>query len=351
MWCYVPTVRQFTLIHSTMKVNICSETDLFNIHGEGVSTSFETCVELMRETNGLQVFVNNEGIGDVMHCHTYGPYFFLRGLRYKGKKIHTAHVIPDSARGTFPGWQFLMPFFKWYLKKVYSFADVCIAISPMVEKAIKDLNADTKIVSISNPILLSTWKRTPELRKKGREMLGLKDDDFCVMGVGQLETRKGCEDFVNIGRQIPDAQFRWIGGRPFGIYTDGYFSINKQIETAPDHIKFPGIFPLSKMPALYAAGDLFIFPSYQENCPLAPIEAAASGMPVVYRNLEEYKLLYRNPYLNVENNAQFVAAIQEMKSSQSAYQKGVAISEKLISQFDKNVIKKQLMELYEGLSN
>ncbi len=334
-----------------MKVNISSETDIYNIHGEGVSTSFETCVALLKESSGLEVFINGEGLGDVMHCHTYGPYYFWRGLRYKGRRIHTAHVIPDSARGTFPGWRLLMPFFRWYLKKVYSFADVCIAISPMVEKAIKDLKADTKIVSISNPIMLDNWKRTPELRKKGREMLGLKEDDFCVLCVGQLENRKGCEDFVNIGRQMPDAQFRWVGGRPFGIYTDGYVSINKQMETAPDNIQFPGMFPLSEMPYLYAAGDLFIFPSYQENCPLAPLEAAASGMPVIYRNLEEYTQLYNNEFLKANNNEEFIALINKLKSDKDEYKKGLAISEKLISQFDKNVIRKQLVELYTRVMN
>lgn len=334
-----------------MTVNICSETEIFNIHGEGVSTSFATCVELLQESNDVQIYINNEKIGDVMHCHTYGPYYFWRGRKYKGKRIHTAHVIPDSAKGTFPGWKFLMPFFKWYLKKVYSFSDVCIAISPMVEKAIKELSPNTTVVNISNPILLDTWKRTPELRQKGREILGLKDDDFCVMCVGQLENRKGCEDFVNIGRQIPEAQFRWIGGRPFGIYTDGYWNINKQMNTAPNNVQFSGIYSLSKMPYLYAAGDLFIFPSYQENCPLSPLEAAASGMPVIFRNLEEYKLLYKNEYLKADNNDDFINAITTMQYNKSAHQKGLKISKDLIAQFDKNVIRKQLVELYNHVNN
>ena len=333
-----------------MKINVCSETEIFNIHGEGVSTSFQTCLDLLKESDDVEVSVNNQSLGDVMHCHTYGPYFFWRGRKYKGKKIHTVHVIPDSAIGSFPGWQLLMPFFKWYLKKVYSYADVCIAISPMVEKAIKDLNATTNIVSIGNPILLNSWQRTTELREKGRAILGLKPDDFCVLCVGQLETRKGCEDFVKIGEQIPNAQFRWVGGRPFGFYTDGYQSINHAIENAPDNIKFSGIFPLADMPSLYAAADAFIFPSYQENCPLAPLEAAASGMPVVYRDLEEYKQLYQNDYLKATSNDGFVALIKQLMTDQRAYNSALGISKKLVSQFDKNEIRKQLIALYTKLS-
>src|SRR5579862_2681607 len=107
-----------------MKINICSETKLLNMHGEGVDTSFLNCIELLKENKEIEVLINSEGIGDVMHSHTYGPYYFLRGLKYKGKRIFTAHVIPDSAKGTFPAYRWLMPFFKWYLKQVYSYADV-----------------------------------------------------------------------------------------------------------------------------------------------------------------------------------------------------------------------------------
>jgi 1,2-diacylglycerol-3-alpha-glucose alpha-1,2-galactosyltransferase len=332
-----------------MKVNVCSETKILNMHGEGVDASFLNCIELLKESKDVEVLINSEGLGDIMHCHTYGPYFFWRGLKYKGRRVYTVHVIPDSAKGTFPGWKLLMPFFKWYLKKVYSYADVCIAISPMVEKAITGLGVKTKIVRMNNPLLLDLWKRTPELRKKGREILGLKENEFCVLGVGQVENRKGCEDFVKIGEQVPEAQFRWVGGRPWKLLTDGYWAINKQIEQAPSNIKFAGMFSLVEMPSLYAAADMFIFPSYQENCPLAPIEAAASGMPVVFRDIEEYKLLYKNEYLKADDNEKFVGWIKKLMNSKDEYKQGLEISEKLISQFDKNEILKQLIEVYGTL--
>jgi len=332
-----------------MKINVCSETKLLNMHGEGVDTSFLNCIDLLKENKEVEVLVNSEGVGDVMHSHTYGPYYFLRGLKYKGKRIFTAHVIPDSAKGTFPASKLLMPFFKWYLKKVYSYADVCIAISPMVEEAIRKLGVKTKIVRIDNPLLLEMWKRTPELRRKGREILGLKENEFCVLGVGQLENRKGCEDFINIGKQLPEAQFRWVGGRPWKYFTDGYRSIDKQIADAPSNIKFAGMFSLPEMPSLYAAADLFIFTSYQENCPLAPIEAAASGMPVIYRDLQEYKLLYKNNYLKAKDNEAFAKQIKKLMTDKEEYKIGLEISKQLISQFDKNEISKQLISLYKTL--
>jgi len=290
-------------------------------------------------------------MGDVMHSHTYGPYYFWRGLKYRGKLVYTAHVIPETAKGTFPAWKLLMPFFKWYLKKVYSFADICIAISPMVEKAIRDLKVKTEIVRIDNPVLLEQWKRSPDLRSRGREILGLEQNAFCVLSVGQVQTRKGCEDFIKIGSQCLNAQFRWVGGRPFGAFTHGLLRINAAIENATPNVKFMGMYSHEDMACIYAAADLFIFPSFTENCPLAPIEAAASGMPVIFRDIPEYKLLYTNPYLKAANNTEFLALINEMMSNSEAYSKGLEISKKLITQFDKKEIRKKLLDVYKTLAN
>src|ERR1035437_8850923 len=114
-----------------MKVHVVSETD-FLIKGQGVHTAFVESVELLKEKNDIEVIVNGEGFGDVFHGHTYGPYYFWKGRKYKRKrikkKIHTGLFIPDSIKGSLPLWNFFYSFIKCYLKKFYSFADVVIAI-------------------------------------------------------------------------------------------------------------------------------------------------------------------------------------------------------------------------------
>ena len=334
-----------------MKINVCSETEIFHIHSEGVSTSFLDCINLLKKSKDIKVFANSEGIGDIMHCHTWGPYFFWRGLRYKGKRIYTAHVIPDTIKGSFPLWRFLMPFTKWYFKQIIKYADVCIAISPRVEQVVNELGTKTIVVRLDNPLVIERWKRTPELRKKGRELLGLNENDFCVLGVGQLQNRKGCSDFIEVGKGIPNAQFRWVGGRPFKFFNDGNFKIDHDVTNAPNNIKFAGVFNHEEMPCIYAAGDAFLFPSYQENCPLAPIEAAASGMPVIFRNSEEYKTLYQHHYYKADDNEQFITLINKLMYDKEEYKNGLKISEELITQFDSNEIRKKLIYIYKSMLN
>jgi len=331
-----------------LKIHMVSET-AYVTKGQGVHTAFIELIELLREGDDVEVVINDEGTGDIFHSHTYGPYYFWMGRKYKGRRILTVHVIPDSIKGSLPLWKYLIPLSKSYFKMVYSYADVLVSLSPMVEQAIRSTGAKTPIVSIGNPIFPTKWRRTAENRKKGRDLLGLNEQDIVVLGVGQLQDRKGVEDFIDIGEAIPNANFVWVGGRPFGIFTEGINRIDNRIENASANIRFAGMFDLQDMPAIYAAADIFLFPSYQENCPLAPLEAAACGMPVIYRDLKEYVLLYNHPYLKAENTADFIGLTKRLTSDRRFYEDATNISAKLVTQFDKNMVRAKLIELYKNI--
>jgi 1,2-diacylglycerol-3-alpha-glucose alpha-1,2-galactosyltransferase len=331
-----------------MIIHVVSETQ-FIMKATGVHTAFMEHIELLKEKNDIEVVVNDEGTGDIFHGHTYGLYYLWKGRKYKGRRVFTAHVIPDSIKGSLPLWWLFMPFIRVGLKIVYSYADICIAVSPMVEKAIIATGAKTKIVKIYNPVNIDRWKRTEENRKKGRQMLKLSENEFVVLGVGQLTARKGIEDFLDIAEAIPEVKFVWAGGRPFKGFTEGIKRINKRLDNAGKNVINTGQINLEDMPKIYAAADLMLFPSYQENCPLAPIEAAACGMPVIYRDIEEYRSLYENPYISAGGIEEFIALTKRMIEDNQFYNKGLKISEQLLKQFDKDIIRKKLISIYQSL--
>lgn len=333
-----------------LKVHVISETP-FLMKGQGVHTAFVDCVNLLKNVDDVDVVVNDEGWGDLMHAHTYGPYYFWKGRRYAGRRIYTVHVIPDSIKGSLPAAKLFMPFVRWYLRKVYSYADICIAISPNVEAAIKDLNAATKVVRIFNPLPVEKFKPTPERRAAGRKLLGLPDDAVVVLGVGQIQGRKGVETFLEVSRAFPELNFVWAGGRPFGIMTEGIARLNRLIAEAGENVKFPGLFELEQMPLIYNAADIFLFPSYQENCPLAPLEAAAAGLPVVYRDLKDYADLYQAPYLKAKDTADFIQITKRLATDTACREQAKQMSSVLLQQFEKETIKNQLLKLYQEILN
>jgi 1,2-diacylglycerol-3-alpha-glucose alpha-1,2-galactosyltransferase len=331
-----------------MRVHVVSETE-FMMKATGVHTAFIDHVALLKECPGVEVVINDEGDGDVFHSHTYGLYYFWKGRRYRGRRVFTAHVIPDSIKGSLPLWPLFKPVINFGLKIVYSYADVCVAISPMVEKAIKESGARTRIARIYNPIHTDLWKRDTDKRSRGRKLLGISSTEFVIIGSGQLIGRKGIDDFIDVASHVPGARFIWVGGRPFGALSEGIARINEKIRNASQNFTYAGNFQLDQMPDIYAAADLMLFPSFQENCPLAPIEAAASGMPVIYRDLEEYRSLYELPYLKAADMDEFVSLTKQMMSDIDFYMKGLHISEKLITQFNKTGIKKKLISVYTDL--
>ncbi|HMG13888.1 MAG TPA: glycosyltransferase, partial [Saprospiraceae bacterium] len=125
---------------------------------------------------------------------------------------------------------------------------------------------------------------------------------------------------------------------------------NNKIANAPCNIQFTGLMELDQMPELYASADMMLFPSYQENCPLAPIEAAAFGMPVIYRDIEEYSTLYEYPYLKAKTNEEFIVLIKRLSEDECFYQEAYDLSTNLIKQFEKEEIYKKILNVYSELT-
>lgn len=325
-----------------------SSTD-FMAKGTGVHSAFVGMFDLLKEENDVEVLKNQEGFGDIFHSHSYGLYYFLKSRKYKGRRIHTVHTTPATLKGSvvFPG--LVLPFAKLYFKKVFNHADVCIAISPMVEKNLRELGVTSKIINIGNPVDLDKWYPNPENRVFGREIIGLPMDRKVVLGVGQLQKRKGVEDFIELANLHPEIHFVWVGSRPFGAITEGVGRINQKIEDAPSNLKFLGQVDFENMPYIYAAADIFLFPSYQENSPLAPIEAAAAGLPVLFRDIQEYEMLYEADYLKAKTNQDFSELITAIFEDAAFMNYAKQLSANLLKQFDKNSIRKKLISLYENL--
>jgi 1,2-diacylglycerol-3-alpha-glucose alpha-1,2-galactosyltransferase len=325
-----------------------SET-LFGVEGQGVHTAFLDFVELLRESSDVRVVVNGEGTGDIYHAHTYGPYYFWKGRHYQGRRVYTVHVVPDSIEGSLPFASYLRPFVEWYFRIVWSYADVCVAISPAVAEAVRRSGADTEIVEIYNPVSVGRYTPSDDLRSQGRDLLGIDQEAFVVLGVGQLQPRKGVDTFLDVAAQCPDLTFVWVGGRPFRAMTEGIRHINQRIRESGSHVHFAGLVDFEDMPKVYNAADLFLFPSHQENCPMAPLEAAAADLPVIFRDIPEYELLYDVPYLRASDTETFRRMTRRMATDEDFRDQGRAVSEELVQQFDREAVREQLVALYRRL--
>jgi len=108
-----------------------------------------------------------------------------------------------------------------------------------------------------------------------------------VLVVGTLEPRKNLRLVLDAYRSMPvKLQERYplvvIGMKGWGsddqLDKDMAFLINS------GRLRLLGYVPLDEMPLLYAAAKLFVYPSKYEGFGLPPLEAMASGTPVITSN-------------------------------------------------------------------
>ena len=333
-----------------LRINIISETPFITRAQEGVRTAFLNSVALLKKRDDLEVFVNSKQRCDVIYSHTYGPYYLYKALLYRGRRVITAHVIPESAKGSLMFYEFFKPLISWYFKRVYNFSDLVIAVSPMVKESLLRLGVRTRIEILPNPLPLERFYPSEKLREIGRRRLGLSKSDKVILGVGQIQPRKGIRTFINVARELPQYKFVWVGGQLLSYLTDSSLELRRSIKRAPENLSFVGILPLEEMPSIYNAADIFFFPSYQENCSMVIMEAAACGLPILLRDLKEYASLYDHPYIKAQTEQEFKKLIVKLAEDEEFYREAVEKSRVFIKQFDPDNINQRLVGLFRSLN-
>jgi 1,2-diacylglycerol-3-alpha-glucose alpha-1,2-galactosyltransferase len=330
------------------RINVVSESQYFG-QGQGVHTAFMDTVEMLRKQPGVEVLVNSTEACDVMHAHTLGPLYWALAPRYRHRRLLSAHVVPASMEGSLVGWKLWGGAFARFLKTAYNSADVVIAVAPAVQRTLKALGVRSRQVVITNPVNLKKFRPSRELRASGRRLLGLKAGDKVALCVGQIQPRKGVEDFVRAAEKNPGVQFVWVGGRPFSVMTDAYAAMNRLVEGARPNVHFKGLYPLERMPEIYNAADLFYFPSFQENCALAIAEAAACGLPLLLRELPDYRELYGRHFLGAEDQADFALTIRRFFAQAGKRAAWRRSSLAMVKRFDVQALGDNLLETYRAV--
>lgn len=330
-----------------MIVNVISESEFFP-KGQGVHTAYLNMVQMLR-SKGIDVKINSLGKADITHIHTIGPLGFYK-LRTSKNTVVTAHVTPDSFKGSLTGEKYWGKFTTPYLISFYSRADLVLAVSPKVVEELKKLKVKSRIEVMENPLNTRVFKKDDKARNLEREKLGIKDE-FLVVGVGQIQTRKGVSDFIEVAKKIPEAKFVWAGGEPFKGVIEKDDRLKKLLETLPSNVIFTGIMDYAKMPALYNASDAFFFPSLQETAGMVIVEAAACGLPLVLRDLEEFRLLYKEGYQAGKNNDDFEKILRKLIENGELRKKQIEESAKIPSHFSFNTLGNKLIKYYDSVLN
>ena len=270
-----------------MKVLLHSD-KMNTIEKSGVGRAIKHQMKAL-ELNGVEYTTNPEDDFDIVHINTIFPESLAMARRAKkqGKKVvYHAHSTEEDFRNSFTFSNQLAPLFKTWIKTCYKIADVIVTPTPYSKKLIENYNIDKPIVAISNGIELNFFKKDEKKGKQFRDDYGFKDSDKVVIAVGLYIERKGILDFVELAKRCPEYKFVWFGYLNLNLVPP---KIRKAVETELPNLYFPGYVPREELVMAYSGADLFLFPTYEETEGIVLLEALASKIPTLIRDIPIYE--------------------------------------------------------------
>ncbi|MCB2297682.1 glycosyltransferase family 4 protein [Clostridium tagluense] len=304
-------------------INMLSSAD--KVKGQGVGSAYLEQVNLVQ--NGLdkeyKVVINKKVRTEIMHYHTidFKHYLSIPFAKKKGVTVGYVHFLPETIEGSIKLPKLIEKIFYKYIISFYNRMDYLVTVNPNFITKLEAYNIDRKKITYI-PNFVSEEKfynLSTEDIYIAKEKLRIEKDAFVVLGVGQIQTRKGVIDFIDIARKMPEVQFIWAGGFSFGNITDGYKELKDQIEHAPKNILFTGIVERDLMNDIYNVSNVLFMPSYNELFPMSILESMNTYTPILLRDLELYEDILFDYYLKEHDNEGFIKAIGKLKNDSNYY--------------------------------
>lgn len=240
----------------------------------------------MLEERGIEYGTDPELWADVLHLNLMGPrsvYHARRARKHDVPVVIHTHVTAEDFGDSFRWTNLLARPLRPYLERAYGLGDLLVCPSEY-NQSLLETYTDVETRIVTNGVDTTKLDGYESLREEYLQRYDLSPP--VVFMVGHVIKRKGLETFVETAREMPELDFIWFGpldrslkGRP----------TRRLIDSAPQNCTFPGF--VDDIRGAYAAGDVFFFPTHEENEGIALLEALVTGTPVVVRDIETFDWL------------------------------------------------------------
>lgn len=335
-----------------LRIRMLSEAT--SVDGQGVGSAYLEQVSLIKENKDVFTVLEkkDKGVADIYHVHTVNPKFYVR-MSKKHVNVIYVHFLPTTLDGSIHLPRFAFNVFKKYVVSIYKKADEIVVVNPIFIKPLVELGMKEENITYI-PNYVSSDKFHPlsqEEKDRIRERYNIDKNAFVTIGVGQVQTRKGVLDFIEVAKDNPEKTFVWAGGFSFGKLTDGYKELKEVMDNPPSNVKFIGIIPRDKMNEIYNMADLLFMPSFNELFPMSILEAASTNTPFLLRNLDLYKDILFDDYLVGNDVASFSNCIKKLASDATSYMDAVNKAKKISNYYCKENVSKLWREYYFRIYN
>lgn len=270
------------------------------------------------ETVGVPVDTHLSHTTAAIHINTVFPDSVLAALwaRMHGVRvIYYAHSTMEDFRHSFRGSNFMAALFKKWIIFCYGLGDVVLTPTEYSKMLLESYGLQKPIYSISNGVDTGQFQPDAKRRSAFRRKYHLSDTEPVVISVGHMIERKGILDYIALASQLPKVRFFWFG------YTKSWLlpgKVREAIKRAPPNLIFAGYIGQEELKNAYCGADLFAFLSQEETEGIVVLEALASEIPVLLRDipvyegwLEDGKSVYK-----VDSQKQILQAVTEILAKQ-----------------------------------
>lgn len=326
-----------------------------DIKGQGVGSAYIEQVNLLKNyaSDIFEITVNKFKKSDITHFHTVNFSHYIRLIFSKNITVTYVHFLPHTLDGSIKLPKLIFNIFKKYVVKFYRDSDYLVVVNPIFIDELSRYNiSKEKICYIPNYVSKETfYKLDDNINGINKSLYHIDLNKKVVLSAGQIQTRKGVLDFIDVAKKMPDVEFIWCGGFSFGNITDGYKELKSIVENPPKNVSFPGIIDRDKMNEMFNVADVIFMPSYNELFPMTILEAVNCEKPLVLRDLELYEDILFDKYLKGNNNDEFVQLLNDVLYNEETYDKYMQLSNEISKYYSQENVVKIWKDFYTKIYN
>lgn len=286
---------------------------------------------------------------DIIHCHTPVGGFLGRlaaiKARKKGTKVfYTAHGFHFYKGAPLKNWLMYYPVEKFCSR----FTDVLITINQEDYALAKKKMKSKKVEYVPGVgIDLSRFRNAKVDRAEKRREIGVPEDAFLLVSVGEVNENKNHQIIVNAMALLNNPKIHYaiagIGDQEEYLKKlSNDLGVSKQLHLLGYR---------KDIPEIDSCADVFCFPSLREGLGLGALEAMACGLPIITSNvhgINDYSEDKVTGYkCSVKNVVEYADAIREIYEHSDMREQMSDFNRKLVERYSVDEIVTLMRRIYE----
>jgi glycosyltransferase involved in cell wall biosynthesis len=236
---------------------------------------FSKWVTRQCRTQRFDVVYVFSGVAEELFSSSYNPATVFALVRGSSHIRTQAQLLEDEERRV--GHALDCPS-KWRIareEREYAMADVVVTLSSFSRDSFLEHGfPPDRVRLLVSAVSTRDFRPTSDVAEARRRRIEA-GEPIRVLTAGTFSYRKGVHDLAAIVRMLPGAKFvfRFVGA----IAPDA----GALARSLKDRIDFVSKQSQSQLPAHYAWGDIFLYPTIEDGFPAVLAQAAASGLPIL----------------------------------------------------------------------